>query len=109
MNSITVDEILAESIKAFYDQNIAKNQRVAESIEGKTASVHLIPDEFLNLNMDIVIAKDVAFLANWEDETLILIKDTNLIALLQNLFEFLRYAGKLFDQSAYMKQLIGEK
>jgi len=107
-NKIIMDAILPESIMSFYRQNVAQNRRLASSIEGRTTSVHLIPDKLLSFNADMVIARDTAFLANWEEETLILIKNPDFITLLQNMFEFLKQAGTPFDQNAYMRQLIND-
>ena len=108
-NRVVVDAIMADSVKAFYERHMPQNRYIVRSMESRMASVHIIPDLFMDFNADMIISHDTAFIANWESETLILIKNPDLIKLLKNLFEFLRYAGKLFDQKDFIHKLIEEK
>ena len=108
-NRIEIDIVFADGIKSFYQYVAVQNKRIAKSMEEKATSVYLIPDLFMDFNAEVIVSHDLAFVANWEYETLILIKNHDFVRLLQNLCAFLKHTGTLFNQKVFLQHLIEER
>lgn len=107
-SKVIVDAILPESIQEIYRKLFAGKQRLAKSVEGRTMAAHLVSDKLLSFNSDLLIGNDVALLANWDEEALVLIRNADMVALLRCLFETFREIGKTFDHNALVRSIIAE-
>lgn len=97
-NRVSVDAVLGEEMEGLFRENIVQNNVFFKSILERNNSTTLLPGSFLTSNVDILMAKDTGFIANWENETLILIKNPDFTDFLYSLFGFLHHAGRLFDR-----------
>lgn len=105
-NKVIMDAVLPESIQEYYRTILLGQPRLAKSIEGRTAAVHLVPDAILPFNADLLVGRNTALLANWDEEALVLIKNASMVLLLRCLFEMLQHEGRSFDHNAFVRSLI---
>jgi sugar-specific transcriptional regulator TrmB len=79
----------------------AEISAIKDSIaENKVILSILLP--VFNLNSDVLVASDMAILANWEEDVLILVQNKYLVVLLQNVLRFSGFSGEILASTGYV-------
>ena len=101
---VVVEGVLSES----YFERMVEHVGVdwLERYEQRVASIHVIPDSFIDLDAEITIAGGVAFFLHWESEVAFELHDPNTVEMLRILFEFLQFSGKKINLHAHVQKLL---
>lgn len=105
---IIVEAILPESVVNLYRNIATKDLGLLKTVEGRTTAVHLVPDALLQFNADLLLGRDTAIFANWDEEVLVLIRNPEFTKMISNLYDLMAQMGKSFDQNAFVRGLVEE-
>lgn len=108
-NRIRTELIIVKSSLDTYPTYVATNKPWAVNVEKSNTSVYIVLDESLEQKTHTMITNNAAIIVNWKDVTLELVKTSDLLKLLNVLFENLKKNGEFFDYSAYIQHLIEER
>lgn len=105
---IVVETVVGERI--FKDlEELRVNPRVIKSL----AQLHLwigyvVPDEWMNLDVALVLFRDVAFITDWDTERAIVINNQGVVQLLRNFSFAFQAVGRKVDIAAHVRGIAGK-
>jgi sugar-specific transcriptional regulator TrmB len=102
-NKTITEAIISENMLELYK---SQNKNWLESMRNRISAIRVVPDEALDFNAELVIFKDKFFLANWEEEILVVIKNKDILSMILKLYKLLHSIGKPIDQNKYLNKLI---
>jgi len=105
-SGVIVEAVLPEDITDVYRRFAHHDSTWARSFEGRTQAIRLVPQEWLSGKAEFFIFGDRVVLTNWQDETLMLVRDEHMVSFLKSLYTFMYEAGKPFDQNAFIRSLM---
>lgn len=103
--------IIMEGVIGESTLDIFKNLAIDElkSHADRLIITHIVPDQFVDFDIDIIIYGNYVFIVNVEEEKIIFIKNNSIIQALKKLFAFIQDNSKKIDLNAYIKQIIENK
>jgi hypothetical protein len=76
------------------------------SMEGRTAAMRFVSDEMLDFNSELLIFRDKMLMTHWQDEATVMIKNTDMLAMMRKLYRLLYEAGHTIDQNEFLRRLL---
>jgi hypothetical protein len=80
-----------------------KGQRLFDSFIGRLEDYTKIPDEFANVESEIYVFANTAYIIDWNKEIAIGIHDKEMVALLYAMFSCVKETGSRYSQNTKMK------
>lgn len=80
-----------------------------ESHADRLIITHIVPDQFVNFDIDIIIYGNYVFITNLEEENTIFIKNISITQALKSLLAFMQANSRKIDLNAYIKKIIEDK
>lgn len=77
-----------------------------ESHADRLIIAHIVPDQFIDFDTDIIIYGHYVFIVNFEEEIALFIKNHSIVQALKSLLAFMQANSKKIDINAYIKQII---
>lgn len=77
-----------------------------ESHANRLIVTHIVPDQFVDFDIDIIIYGNYVFIINLEEENTVFIKNIFIVHALKSLFAFMQANSRKIDLNAYIKQII---
>lgn len=107
-NKIIVEGIVhEESIDTISSQfNRKEAEGIFKSFVGRLEDYVKIPHEFINIDSEIYIFQNSAYILNWNKEIGLGINDPAMVSLLTGMFSCVKDLGKRYYQSQNMKKFI---
>lgn len=103
---IIMEGIAGESALKIFEK-LTKEQ--LESHLGRPGVCYLAPDEFFDFNLDIMVFQNIVMTINYDEETILLIKDSMIQEAMQKFISFMESCSRKIDLNAYLRDLIEEK
>ncbi|MBD3359745.1 MAG: hypothetical protein GF365_03520 [Candidatus Buchananbacteria bacterium] len=105
-SGIIMEVIAAQSIMSYFDK---LSKKELKSHLGRPMINYLIADEFIDFNADLIIHNEMIIILNYENESVIFIKNKLLSNIFANLFQFLQNYTKKIDLNSYIRNLMETK
>jgi len=80
-----------------------------ESHSERLVITHIVPDQFVDFDIDIIMYGNYVFIVNLEEENVIFIKNNSIVQTFKSLFSFIRDNSQKIDLNAYIKKIIEGK
>jgi sugar-specific transcriptional regulator TrmB len=106
-HKIIVEAVLDESF--LHAAQKRTSSRWKKSYIGRMANTSIVPDEYLNFNADLFLFSKRALLINWHDEVAIDITNTEILKMLERLFDFMHASGEKVDTNALVREALQKK
>jgi len=100
---IIMEGIAGESALKIFEK-LTKKQ--LESHLGRLTVIYLAPDEFFDFNIDILVFQNIVMIINYDEETILLIKDSYIQETIKNMILLMESCSRKFDLNKYIKELI---
>jgi len=105
-SGIIMEVITAESILPYFN---SLSKKELQSHLGRPLITYLVPDQFVDFGADIIIHKNLIIILNYDDESVIYIKNKLFASIFANLFELIQSYSKKYDLNEYMRNLMAAK
>ena len=91
----------------YFENNKKKQRQILTDLQNRSSDMVYVNNQYLNSPVDFMMFKNKAFLINWKSEVALEIRNHDMLNFLKELFDLARGYGKKVDQSAYIKELLG--
>lgn len=100
--------IIMEGVNGESVRGIFKNLTVQEleSHFGRIVISSLIPDTYMDFDLDVVVLRTTALFIDVQSEAVIVVRHKGVVGFLNRLGDFLKEYGSPFDLNAYLRDLI---
>lgn len=102
-SGIIMEVIAAEGILAYFDKLSKKG---LESHLGRPIVSYLVPNQYVDFEADIIIHQNNVMIFNYKNESIILIKNNLISAIMMNFFELIMAHSRKVDLNEYIKNLL---
>jgi len=103
---VIMEGIIGESTLEIFKKLTADE---LESHADRLIITHIIPDQFIDFYIDIIMCGNHVFFVNQEEEKVIFIKNNSIFQAFKSLFAFIRDNSQKIDLNAFIKKIIEEK
>lgn len=103
---VIMEGVIGESTLEIFKRLTTKE---LESHSDRLIITHVVPDQFVDFNVDIIMYSNSVFIVNIEEENIIFIKNISIIQALKSLLSFMQANSEKIDLNAYIKQIIENK
>lgn len=100
---IIMEGVIGESTLDLFKKITIKE---LESHADRLVITHIVPDQFVDFDIDIIIYGNYVFIINLEEENTIFIKNISIVQALKSLLAFMQANSRKIDLNAYIKQII---
>ncbi len=80
-----------------------------ESYKDRMVIAYLVPDEYTEFAMDILIIRDMVLFVGLEEELVIFIKNIRIVEIFKSIFSLYKDSGMKIDLNIFIKQEILNK
>ncbi|TAN58355.1 hypothetical protein EPN15_01330 [Patescibacteria group bacterium] len=103
---VIIEGVISEStLRLFQKLNINE----LHSHLDRLIIAYIIPDEYINFDMDIIFFGNLLFLINMEKEIVLFIKNEAIVSAFKGMLLLAQSAGRKIDLNSHIKKLIEEK
>lgn len=103
---IIMEGVIGESTLDIFKRLTIKE---LESHANRLIVTHIVPDQFVDFDIDIIIYGNYVFIINIEEENTVFIKNIFIVHALKSLLAFMQINSKKIDLNAYIKEIIENK
>lgn len=100
---IIMEGVIGESTLGIFKRLTTKE---LESHADRSVITHIVPDQFVDFDIDIIMYSNYVFIINLEEENTIFIKNISIVQALKSLLAFMQANSRKIDLNAYIKQII---
>jgi predicted transcriptional regulator len=102
-SGIIMEVIAAEGILAYFDKLSKKG---LESHLGRPIVSYLVPNQYVDFEADIIIHQNNVMIFNYKNESIVLMKNNLISAIMMNFFELIMAHSRKVDLNEYIKNLL---
>ncbi|OGI83876.1 hypothetical protein A2997_00440 [Candidatus Nomurabacteria bacterium RIFCSPLOWO2_01_FULL_36_10b] len=84
------------------------NKQLKSHLERLTV-IYLAPDEFFDFDLDILVFQNIVMMINYDEETILLIKDSKIQETMQKIIAFMETHSRKIDLNTYLRDLINKR
>lgn len=107
---IIVEAVLQENFIDFYKNKLRQENKpikdIFEAYGGRMADTHYISQKYINFDSELMMTKDFAVIANWQEHVAVEIRDKETVGILLELFGFIKSQSSKVDQNPVVKKII---
>ena len=103
---LIIEGVISESTLQLFQKLGIKELR---SHLDRLVIAYIIPDEYIDFDMDIIFFGNLLFLINMEKEIVLFIKNETIVSAFKGMLLLAQNAGRKIDLNSYIKKLIEEK
>lgn len=105
-NNIIVEAIVSSSMIELYKKQSAE---WLNSMQGRMTAMRVVSDDLLDFSAELIIFQDKFFLANWEEEVLIVLKNQDILAMILKLYRLFYETGSFMNQNENLTKILYTK